>query len=231
MAVLSLLWVAIGAFDLIKSEFLSERFQQYTVIKLFGYLSWRSWFFVLLLLAIGIILEGGHSAIETRNKQIKNITEENERRNSEKPDIAYKFLYEGMDAYLSVTNMGKIADVWAHLRVEGAMRGGVGSFARWDHASSYKARVAKGETHNLLLAKLTLGDARNLVSRWRVHYATQDGVGMQEAFYSSTLLSTTDGQAPDIHLHVEIFSDPDCISVPKQCHVVLHSNRAEELSN
>lgn len=67
MWLLSAIWGAIGLFDLVKAEFLPERIQQYTVIRLLHFISWRTWTIVFLVLLIGVLLEGGHAAIQRRN--------------------------------------------------------------------------------------------------------------------------------------------------------------------
>ncbi len=63
---LSAIWGAIGYLSLVKVEFLPERFQSYTAAKALNFLSWRTWLIVLLILLIGVILEGGHAAIQKR---------------------------------------------------------------------------------------------------------------------------------------------------------------------
>jgi hypothetical protein len=68
MWLLSAAWTLIGIFDLIKAEFLPERFQSYTAMRLLGILSWRTWVIVFLILFIGVLLEGGHVAIQKRDK-------------------------------------------------------------------------------------------------------------------------------------------------------------------
>jgi hypothetical protein len=59
MALISVLWFLLGSFSLLRTEFLPERFQAYTAIRVLGYLSWHAWLFVLLGLLLGVLLEGG----------------------------------------------------------------------------------------------------------------------------------------------------------------------------
>lgn len=70
MALISVLWFLLGSFSLLRTEFLPERFQAYTAIRVLGYLSWHAWLFVLLGLLLGVLLEGGHAAIQSRNKKL-----------------------------------------------------------------------------------------------------------------------------------------------------------------
>jgi hypothetical protein len=71
MWVLTSVWGLIGFVDLFKTELLPEKYQSYTVLRLLGYLSLRSWIIVTLVLLIGVLLEGGHAAIEKRDKSNK----------------------------------------------------------------------------------------------------------------------------------------------------------------
>lgn len=65
------LWGLIGAADLVKTEFLPERFQAYTAVRLIGYLSWHTWLIVCLLLLLVLVLEGGHTALEKRAAKLQ----------------------------------------------------------------------------------------------------------------------------------------------------------------
>jgi len=67
------LWGAIGVFDLIRSEFLPERLEAYPIVRLLNFLSWRGWLIVFLVLLIGVLLEGGHAAIQKRDETIANL--------------------------------------------------------------------------------------------------------------------------------------------------------------
>jgi hypothetical protein len=71
MAIVSLVWVALGAFDLIKVEFLPDKYQQYTAIRLITYFSWRWWLTVLLVLLLFLLLEGGHAALQKRETTLR----------------------------------------------------------------------------------------------------------------------------------------------------------------
>jgi len=63
-------WGVVGTFSLIKSELLPQ-YQAWTVIEMMGRLSFRTWAWVLLVLIIGILLEGGHAAIVKRERLIE----------------------------------------------------------------------------------------------------------------------------------------------------------------
>jgi hypothetical protein len=142
-----------------------------------------------------------------------------------KPKISCQFEYGGQEAILSVTNTGTIAQVWASLRVRGMVRSGAGPFARWTHSSSFKTKIAKGETYHLALAGLRIQNGS--ISTWVVFFATETDVGMREALQSSLVQARDDGQADDIDLYIKLFSDPECLDLPKEWHVILHSNEAE----
>ena len=60
----------IGLFDLLKAEFLPDKYQSWTVVKLLPSWSWRTWLVVLLMLVIGILLEGAHAALKRRDASI-----------------------------------------------------------------------------------------------------------------------------------------------------------------
>jgi hypothetical protein len=156
------------------------------------------------------------------DKQIEDLKSSLDVFLASKPNITSEFAYADQQAFLAVTNNGPSAKVWASLSVKGLGRG-VGPFARWSHSSSYKVRIGKGETCNLLLASLKIEGS---MSQWVVGHATESGVGIAEAMYSS-LVWNKDGQAPDVDMYVTIFSDPDCIELPKDWHIVLHSHVAE----
>jgi len=154
---------------------------------------------------------------------------EQEAESKPKPNLQYKFAYQGRQAAISVTNTGSIADVWASLQIDGPVQTVVpGSFAKWTHTSTFMTRMATGETHRLILAALKLKDFKAPVATWVIHYATDKTDGTTEALAGS-LIGRDDGQAPDIHLYVKLFSDHNRVE-PKRCHVVLHPNRAEELN-
>ena len=62
------LWVILGAWDLIKSELLPEKYQSWTVVALTPHLQWRTWALALLVILLGVLLEGSHAAIREREK-------------------------------------------------------------------------------------------------------------------------------------------------------------------
>jgi hypothetical protein len=59
----------LGFFDLTKSEFLPDKYQGYTVIKLIPHLPLHWWTIGLLILTVGILLEGSHEAIVGRESE------------------------------------------------------------------------------------------------------------------------------------------------------------------
>jgi hypothetical protein len=147
---------------------------------------------------------------------------------AQKPNIEGQFDYNKREATLAVTNTGTIADVWAAIRVDGAVTGRrVDIFAKWGHSNTVKARIAKGETCRLLLAILD-GDTR--IANWKIPYVLDTGVGITQAYYSS-LLSGTEAQADDLHLHVNLFTDPDRERLTNEFHIVLHARSAEQVGD
>jgi hypothetical protein len=62
------LWAILGAWDLIKSELLPERFQSWTVVAKTPHLSWQTWAMASLAILLGVLLEGAHTAIQKREK-------------------------------------------------------------------------------------------------------------------------------------------------------------------
>jgi hypothetical protein len=158
------------------------------------------------------------------NSEIKDLKIRLENSLASKPEIDSQF-DGGKQAVLAVTNNGAIGWVWASLIVNEGTRSPVGPFARWGHSRSFKIQIGKGETHHLLLATLKIENG--VTSIWTVHYAMEDNIGTTLAHYSSLIGKTDQGQAPDIHLYVKIFSDPACAELPKGWHVILHSNSAE----
>jgi hypothetical protein len=62
------LWLILGAWDLIKSELLPEKYQSWTVVAQTPHLQWRTWALILLVLLLGVLLEGSHAAIREREK-------------------------------------------------------------------------------------------------------------------------------------------------------------------
>lgn len=63
------LYSFVGFFDLMKSEFLPEKYQSWTIVKLIPLWSWKTWLILLLLLLVGILLEGAHAAIDKRDRE------------------------------------------------------------------------------------------------------------------------------------------------------------------
>jgi|ERR1700728_3641525 len=146
-------------------------------------------------------------------------------------NIEYRAVADITEASLIVTNVGTVADVWASLDITGPVLGKKRSiFGRWEHTNSFKARIAKGQSCKLLLATRK-SDPNFITVKWHIPYADGDGVGgMTESLYSS-MIENKDAQADDIHLYVRLFADPDCLREVKECHVVLHAVKAEELGS
>lgn len=62
------LWIILGAWDLIKSELLPDKYQSWTLVALTPHLLWRTWVIALLAILLGVLLEGSHAAIQERDK-------------------------------------------------------------------------------------------------------------------------------------------------------------------
>src|ERR1700731_3858297 len=62
------LWAILGAWDLIKSELLPEKYQSWTLVAKTPHLSWRTWAIALLAILLCVLLEGAHAAIQKRDK-------------------------------------------------------------------------------------------------------------------------------------------------------------------
>ena len=162
------------------------------------------------------------SQAETRIQHLLNL----------KPNLNCRFDYGGQQASLWVTNSGAIAEVWASLRIEGSVSGRASDiFARWTHTNDSNVSIAKGQTCRLILA-LSRRDSRTgqLMADWEIPYASHTGYEETHSTHAS-IVGRADAQAPDIHLYVGIFSNPDCEQVNRERHIVLHALSAEELSN
>lgn len=229
-------WIAIFTnIDLIVGKYGSDRTRGMWEQLTHPHWGWHVWLIGALVIAIVFLFEGSY---RTRREENEKFDEETKRLQGEitkgneqisellapKPTITETFAYEGRQAVIAVTNNGAIAYVWASLSVEGLTRSGIGPFARWSHSGAYKVQIGKGETHHLLLASLRI---EGVTSQWVIHHATESGVGITDALYSSLVGSGDDGQAPDVDMYIKVFSDPDCAELPKEWHIVLHSHRAE----
>lgn len=62
------LWVTLGAWDLIKSELLPEKYQSWTVVAVTPHFRWQTWGLALLFILLAVLLEGSHAAIQKRDK-------------------------------------------------------------------------------------------------------------------------------------------------------------------
>jgi hypothetical protein len=159
------------------------------------------------------------SQAETRTQELLNL----------KPNLNCRFDYGGQEAALSITNGGAIAEVWASLRIKGPVSGRTSDiFSRWAHPNAGKISIAKGETYRLLLASLKTGSG--YMATWEIPYAWHTGWASTCSLYTS-LIGNKDAQAADIHLYVGLFSNPDCVQLTGERHVVLHASSAEELGN
>ncbi len=146
------------------------------------------------------------------------------------PELQAQFDYSYQQATLFVTNNGTVAEVWASLRIDGPVQGKKqGMFARWVNTDAEKVKIAKGETRNLVLAVRRLSNANAYMSQWETYCAGDSLHSVMPAIYTN--LIGNESATPDLHLYVKVFSDPDCIELPRERHIVLHPNRAEELSN
>jgi hypothetical protein len=70
------LWFVLGAWDLIKSELLPEKYQSWTLVALTPHLQWRTWVIALLAVLLGVLLEGAHAAIQKRDKANADLQEQ-----------------------------------------------------------------------------------------------------------------------------------------------------------
>ena len=68
LLIFGVLWTALGAWDLIKSELLPEKYQSWTVVAKTPHMAWHTWVIVFLVALLGILLEGAHAAIQRRDK-------------------------------------------------------------------------------------------------------------------------------------------------------------------
>jgi len=64
------LWVALGAWDLVKSELLPKKYESWTVVEKTPHMTWSTWVIVLLGILLIVLLEGAHAAIEKRDSAL-----------------------------------------------------------------------------------------------------------------------------------------------------------------
>jgi len=148
------------------------------------------------------------------------------RRQKSESDIAYEFHYDGRQAILSVTNHGKIADVWASLKIDGLVQGAsMGMFARWVNTDEKTIKLAKSEMGTLILATRRLSSENAYLSQWETYRSGDPLHAVMPAVYTNVI--GNESATPDIHLYINLFSDPDGETLPKECHVVLRSGTAE----
>ncbi len=146
-----------------------------------------------------------------------------------KPNIQSLFSYDKNGAFINVTNSGQVADVWAPMRVEGMMRKKPGdAFARWTHTDSIKTRITKGQTCRLQIAYFQVEYYNNCIAKWIVYSTNETGAG-EDSPMSSVQLGNPETQTSDIHIYVDVVSDPDNASGIKKHHIALHSREAEEI--
>jgi hypothetical protein len=61
------LWAILGAWDLMKSELLPDKYQSWTLVAKTPHLSWQIWVIALFAIVLGVLLEGAHAAMQTRD--------------------------------------------------------------------------------------------------------------------------------------------------------------------
>ena len=174
-----------------------------------------------------------HEELERRlDNKVGDLELQLDRALATKPIISYTFEYDNQQVILSVTNRGTIAEVWASLRIQGSVSGRTRDiFALWSHTNDSRVSIAKGQTCRLILASLRRNSRMGvLMADWEIPYASHIGYEATHSTHTS-IIGREDAQAPDIHLYVGIFSNPDCEQVIGERHIVLHASSAEELSN
>lgn len=72
-AILAVLWGLVGVWDLVKSEFLPDKYQSLTVVKMTPHMQWRTWLIGILILLVFVLLEGAHTAIQRRDAEISRL--------------------------------------------------------------------------------------------------------------------------------------------------------------
>jgi hypothetical protein len=191
--------------------------------------AWLVPFWVFLVLAILGIFIAPYILHKEDKAKADEAVKELETKITAKPDIHSRFVYEKNEAFLEVTNSGPGAEIWVPMKIEGMMqRGNLDNvFARWTHTNSVKTKIAKDQTCRLKIASLDI-DHQALMGRWIVYWTTEKGPLEDRPIYSM-LLGNADVQTPDIHIFVDVVSDPDNISGIKKHHVALHTRKAEEV--
>jgi hypothetical protein len=180
-----------------------------------------------LLVVVGIF-KAPYSLHKEDSATTDKVVRELEAKITLRPDIQSRFIFEKTDAVLEVTNTGPGADVWAPMRIEGMMKRKLGdAFARWTHTEFVKTRIAKGQTCRLRIAFF---EVNNLLGQWVVYSTTESGPA-EDRPISSVLLGNSNTQTQDIHIYVDLVSDPDTASGIKSHHIVLHSRHAEAIQD
>jgi hypothetical protein len=73
VAITAACYFLLGSWDLFKSEFLPEKYQSWTVVKLTPHLSGSTWLILLLVIIIILLLEGAHTAMQKRDRLIAEL--------------------------------------------------------------------------------------------------------------------------------------------------------------
>jgi hypothetical protein len=68
LLIVTTLWAILGAWDLIKSELLPDKYQSWTLVAKTPNVSWRTWVIALLATLLVVLLEGAHAAIQERDR-------------------------------------------------------------------------------------------------------------------------------------------------------------------
>lgn len=111
---------------------------------------------------------------------------------------------------VQVTNTGAGAHFYARLEINGPVTGQKRDiFAKWAHTDTVKARIARGDTCRLDIARLDWSRGRE-TCQWKVIAVRKDhDVVELPALYSSCAVSTPLIRADDIIVAVSIISEPD----------------------
>jgi len=73
LAIATAIWGLVGVWDLVKSEFLPDKFQSWTVVKIIPPMQWRTWVIGILGILVFVLLEGAHTAIYRRDVELSRL--------------------------------------------------------------------------------------------------------------------------------------------------------------
>ena len=159
------------------------------------------------------------------------------------PRLAFEFNALTREAVLHVTNDGGDADVRAPLSIEGALATqleGQGS-AVWSDGEGAAARIRRGETRTLRLAKLDLSVFP--YAQWEIFVNgpasafantpadNKEGESYRSvrAMHTSMIGGNPDTHAPAMFIQVALITIPDAVGPPPHCTVVLQPFEAVRL--